>query len=169
MKIILICDFSRSVLNTRSYPALAPRPQIRIISFSAGCVLLVGEKNLYIISGEIYDKLYCCRTRRFHRGNTPLSYRINPCLLNHPVSRKNIFYQYCGLYCYRFCCHARLKRINSESKARTFLKDWNLWGIYYLFNLCFRICNSDEKRTSESGFSLYVIEHPRGGRCYFYY
>ena len=52
MKIILICDFSRSVLNTRSYPALAPRPQIRIISFSAGCVLLVGEKNLYIISGE---------------------------------------------------------------------------------------------------------------------
>ena len=74
-----------------------------------------------------------------------------------------------GLYCYRFCCHARLKRINSESKARTFLKDWNLWGIYYLFNLCFRICNSDEKRTSESGFSLYVIEHPRGGRCYFYY
>ena len=80
MKIILICDFSRSVLNTRPYPALASRPQIRIISFSAGCVLPVGEKNLYIISGEIYDKLYCCRTRRFHRGNTPLSYRINPCL-----------------------------------------------------------------------------------------
>ena len=40
MKIILICDFSRSVLNTRSYPALASRPQIRIISFSAGCIAI---------------------------------------------------------------------------------------------------------------------------------
>ena len=39
-KIILICDFSRSVLNTRSYPALASRPQIRIISFSAGCIAI---------------------------------------------------------------------------------------------------------------------------------
>ena len=35
-----ICDFSRSVLNTRSYPALASRPQIRIISFSAGCIAI---------------------------------------------------------------------------------------------------------------------------------
>ena len=40
MKIILICDFSRSVLTTRSYPALASRPQIRIISFSAGCIAI---------------------------------------------------------------------------------------------------------------------------------
>ena len=39
-KRIYICDFSRSVLNTRSYPALASRPQIRIISFSAGCIAI---------------------------------------------------------------------------------------------------------------------------------
>ena len=39
-KIHYICDFSRGVLNTRStrsYPTLAPRPQIRILSFSEGC------------------------------------------------------------------------------------------------------------------------------------
>ena len=43
-----ICDFSRGVLNTRStrsYPTLAPRPQIRILSFSEGCALDVEEKN----------------------------------------------------------------------------------------------------------------------------
>ena len=47
-KRILICDFSRGVLNTRStrsYPTLAPRPQIRILSFSEGCALDVEEKN----------------------------------------------------------------------------------------------------------------------------
>ena len=40
---ILICDFSRGVLNTcsaRLYPILALRPQIRIISFSAGCIAI---------------------------------------------------------------------------------------------------------------------------------
>ena len=45
-EIILICDFSRSVLNTRSYPALASRPQIRIISFSAGVYLPAANQSL---------------------------------------------------------------------------------------------------------------------------
>ena len=46
-----ICDFSRGGLNTRSirsYPNLAPRPQIRIISFSEGCALAVEVKSEFI-------------------------------------------------------------------------------------------------------------------------
>ena len=84
--------------------------------------------NTLILSGDIYDQLYCCRTRWFYRCNTPLSYRINSRLWNHPVSRQNIFYQYHWLHCYRSRCFACLKRLSSKSKACSFLKDWNLWG-----------------------------------------
>ena len=48
---ILICDFSRGVLNTRStrsYPTLAPRPQIRILSFSEGWLWQLSQiQNLF--------------------------------------------------------------------------------------------------------------------------
>jgi len=68
MKIILICDFSRSVLNTRSarsYPTLAPRPQIRIISFSEGCALAVEMKSEFYV-GEVWERLlFACGKLEF--------------------------------------------------------------------------------------------------------
>ena len=111
--------------------------------------------NTLILSGDIYDQLYCCRTRWFYRCNTPLSYRINSRLWNHPVSRQNIFYQHRRLHCYRPCCHACLKRIYFKSKVYSFLKDWNLRGIYYVLNLFTRIQHSHKRGTSQGGFSLY--------------
>ena len=43
-----ICDFSRGVLNTRStrsYPTLAPRPQICFISSSLFCLLAADDSE----------------------------------------------------------------------------------------------------------------------------
>ena len=111
--------------------------------------------NTLILSGDIYDQLYCCRTRWFYRCNTPLSYRINSRLWNHPVSRQNIFYQYHWLHCYRSRCFACLKRLSSKSKACSFFKDWNLWRIYYIFHFRTGIDNADKEWTSECGFSLH--------------
>ena len=111
--------------------------------------------NTLILPGDIYDKLYCCRIRWFHWGNTSLPYRTNPCLRNYPVSRQNIFYQYRRLHCYRSCCHACLKRIYFKSKACSFLKDWHLRGIYYILNLCTWIYHPHKRRTSKGSFSLY--------------
>ena len=62
---ILICDFSRGVLNTRSYPTLAPRPQIRIISFSEGCALAVEMKSEFYV-GEVWERLlFACGKLEF--------------------------------------------------------------------------------------------------------
>ena len=61
-KRILICDFSRGVLNTRStrsYPTLAPRSQIRILSFSEGCLWLLKQtQNLFLRNLRKFSKDY---------------------------------------------------------------------------------------------------------------
>ena len=61
-KRILICDFSRGVLNTRStrsYPTLAPRSQIRILSFSEGCLWLLKQtQNLFLRNLRKFPKDY---------------------------------------------------------------------------------------------------------------
>ena len=70
-KRILICDFSRGVLNTRStrsYPTLAPRSQIRIISFSEGCLWLLKQtQNLFLRNLRKFSKDYDFPEQPMHK------------------------------------------------------------------------------------------------------
>ena len=68
---ILICDFSRGVLNTRStrsYPTLAPRSQIRILSFSEGCLWLLKQtQNLFLRNLRKFSKDYDFPEQPMHK------------------------------------------------------------------------------------------------------
>ena len=70
-KRILICDFSRGVLNTRStrsYPTLAPRSQIRILSFSEGCLWLLKQtQNLFLRNLRKFSKDYDFPEQPMHK------------------------------------------------------------------------------------------------------
>lgn len=70
-KKILICDFSRGVLNTRStrsYPTLAPRSQIRILSFSEGCLWLLKQtQNLFLRNLRKFSKDYDFPEQPMHK------------------------------------------------------------------------------------------------------
>ena len=70
-KRILICDFSRGVLNTRStrsYPTLAPRSQIRILSFSEGCLRLLKQtQNLFLRNLRKFSKDYDFPEQPMHK------------------------------------------------------------------------------------------------------
>ena len=66
-----ICDFSRGVLNTRStrsYPTLAPRSQIRILSFSEGCLWLLKQtQNLFLRNLRKFSKDYDFPEQPMHK------------------------------------------------------------------------------------------------------
>ena len=70
-KRIYICDFSCSVLNTRStrsYPTLAPRSQIRILSFSEGCLWLLKQtQNLFLRNLRKFSKDYDFPEQPMHK------------------------------------------------------------------------------------------------------
>ncbi len=70
-KRILICDFSRGVLNTRStrsYPTLAPRSQIRILSFSEGYLWLLKQtQNLFLRNLRKFSKNYDFSEQPMHK------------------------------------------------------------------------------------------------------
>ena len=102
MKIILICDFSRSVLNTRSYPHL----------------LQATNKDYFILSGCI---------------------------------------------AIAFVAMLASKGINSESKARTFLKRLEFVGDLLTFST-FALESATLMKSGHPkvAFLYNVIEHPRG-------
>ena len=73
---ILICDFSRGVLNTcsaRLYPILALRPQIRIISFSGG-ILPEATQNLSSQSAVYFFKVWWFKVVIFIVDANPASF-----------------------------------------------------------------------------------------------